>query len=572
MSPHDKALGSLRLAVLLLLLTLTSPRVAPAPAAAEVTSVSGGTGFQWTTGYALVQHPIPESNAEPWSVATDPHGNVWFVEQGTDQLGEYVPSTGAFVQHQIPTARSTPDAVASDSSGNIWFTELTSNKLGELPAGGSSMVEYPIPGIEVSLGSLSQPLGCGPGAVLAAPSGVIWVACLFSNQIDEFTPAQGTFARFDLPVFQSAPAGLVLDGKGDLWFTAADSNMLGKAVISQLRNGTDSGITEFAPLNQTYVYTYNHQTSFLGGSDVITSSIGTPSGIVIDSSGRLWVTEHVDTSFDSYDPATRSLVKYWNTQTFGAYGYTVTFPNGIAIAPDGDIWIGEHYGNRIAEFIPTAGVMTEYPVQCCNTTIAGVYSVALGPDGRLWYVEIGGEAIGEVVPDRSAPSLSLSLPQSSFELGADGTATVPLTFAEASGSPEKLGLNVSGITATGALSNMTARFTSSRVTLAPGTDAHTDLTLTLQGLAPGTYYLTLGATSQSGVVYSAILKLTVTSGSTVPPSALVPAAVAAVVVGGAAGLFLSRRSRGRRVRRRPLRLSLTSSNTKAPPPKVATTT
>ena len=122
--------------------------------------------------------------------------------------------------------------------------------------------------------------------------------------------------------------------------------MLGKAVIAQLKNGTSDGITEFAPINQTYVFEFSQQTSFLGGTTETKLSLPTPSGIAMDSDGRLWVTEHIDSSFDSYDPSSGSLVRYWTSQTDDDYGFKVTFPNGIAVAKNGTVWIAEHYGNR----------------------------------------------------------------------------------------------------------------------------------------------------------------------------------------------------------------------------------
>jgi virginiamycin B lyase len=569
LSPFRKA-SRLRSLIPLILAALVLPLAAPAPPA-QLAAPSAGVTFNWATGYVLVQHPLPLPDSQPWAITTDERGDVWFVEQGTNLLGEYSPATGSFTQYPIPTGNSTPDAITADRSGNIWFTELTADNLGELPAGGSSIVEYPIPPVSVNVGGLTQRVPCGPGSVISDPAGDVWVACLFSNQIDEFSAARHAFDAYDLPVFQSGPAGMVLDGKGDLWFTAADSNMLGEAVISGLVNGTSQGISEFAPLNQTYVYRSEHLTSFLGNTTVIRSSLPTPSGIALAPGGTLWVTEHVDSSFDSYNVATRSLTKYWTTQTFDAYGYQVTFPNGVAVDPSGDVWIGEHYGNRVAEFTPSSGTMTEYPVPCCATAIAGVYSVALAPDGRLWFVEIGGDAIGEAVPAHDPLSLSLSVPASSYSLGTDGAVTIPLTFALGSpGNRTDLALSLSGISATGAVQNMTARFSNPEVSLSPGGEARANLTLSLHGLNPGVYYLTLGATAPSGVIYSAILKLSVGPGTPSPTEwVLIPAAAATVVAAGGAGWMVARRSQGRRGRARSRLISITTTSTKAANPTPA---
>jgi len=520
--------------------------LAPAPARAALTTLSGGTNFELSNEYRIVLHAVPTGNSGPWSVSVDSQGTVWFLEETANQLVSYTPSTGAFQDYPIPTSQSGPQAVTTDASGNVWFTELTSSVLAELPHGSSKILEFPIPSLQLNIGSTNEPLDCGPGAIATDPSGFIWIACLFSNQIDEYSPGTGTFATFDLPVFPTGPAGLVEDGKGDLWFTAADANMLGKAVISQLVSGTSDGITEFAPLNQTYVFEYSEQTSFTGGETTLKSSLPTPSGIALSPDGRLWVTEHVDSSFDSYDPASGSLDRYWTSQTKGAFGFDVSFPNGIAVAKDGTVWIAEHYGNKVAEFDPASGELIEYSASCCSSAYGGIYTLALAPNGTPWFVEVQGNAIGELVPTNNASSFSVSLPTAATIPGSGGSVTLPLQFSESSG-PAVLSLELSGISGTGAPANMTAAFSPSSVSVDVGGHASSNLTLATDGLKPGVYYLTLTASNASQeVLYSVILRLTVT-GSSVSQTLIIAAAVVAVVV-VVTGAYLARRyptARGR---------------------------
>jgi virginiamycin B lyase len=522
--------------------------LAPVPARAAVTTLSGGTDFVLSNGYRIVLHPVPTGDSGPWSISVDRGGTVWFLEETTNQLASYTPGTGAFQEYPIPTSQSSPQAVTTDASGNVWFTELTSSMLAELPHGSSKIVEYPIPSLQLNIGSTTEPLDCGPGAIASDPSGFIWIACLFSNQIDEYSPGTGAFVTFDLPVFPTGPAGLVFDGRGDLWFTAADANMLGKAIISQLVSGTSDGITEFAPLNQTYVFEYSEQTSFTGGATTLKSSLPTPSGIALAPDGRLWVTEHVDSSFDSYDPASGSLDRYWTSQTYGAFGFDVSFPNGIAAAKDGTVWVAEHYGNKVAEFDPASGQLTEYSASCCSSAYAGIYTLALAPDGTPWFVEVQGNAIGELVPTDNASSISVNLPAAATIPGSGGSITLPLRFSESSG-PADLSLELSGISGTGAPANMTAAFSPSSVSLDAGDHASSNLTLATDGLKPGVYYLTLTANNASqDVLYSVILKLTVT-GSSVSQTLLIAAGAAVLAV--MTGAYLARRrSTARRHRQR----------------------
>jgi virginiamycin B lyase len=472
---------------------------------------------------------------------------VWFLEETSNRLGSFAPATGTFQEYQIPTAASHPQSVTTDVDGNVWFTELGVDKLGELPHGSSQIVEYSVPSLPVSLGSTTQELSCGPGAIAIGPTGSIWTACLFSNQIDEFFPGNRTFASFDLPVFPSGPAGLLLDKRGDLWFTAADANMLGRAVVSELRNGTADGITEFAPLNQTYVFQFAQQTSLLGGTVTEKSSLPTPSGIALDGHGRLWVTEHTDSSFDSYDPASGSLVRYWTSQTHGAFGFRVSFPNGVAVASDDTVWIAEHYGNKVAEFNPSTGQLVEYPA-CCSGAYAGVYTLAIGPDGTPWFVETQGNAIGELVPSTDASPVTAILPTSGSMPSSGGTLAIPIAFTEpdSAKSSAHLLLDISGISASGALQNMTASFSAGSLDISPGQTSTSDLTLSTNNLTPGVYYLTLTASASSqGVLYSVILKVTVLGGN---QAWLLPALIATTALIVASGAFLFSRGWRRRSR------------------------
>ena len=209
-------------------------------------------------------------------------------------------ASSIFQEYNIPTPNSGLSSIAADNTSAIWFTELNSNRLGEWHDG--VIKEYTIPGAEISVGGKNQVQACGPTSVVPDRSNDIWVICIFSNQIDEFFPANGSFFSFNLPVFQSGPAGLVFDQYGNFWFTAADAAMLGHGIVSQLVNNTSDGITEFPPLNNSYVFNFQESTNFLGDTRNVQSSLPTPSGIALTLDGNtLWISEHVDSSFDSFN-------------------------------------------------------------------------------------------------------------------------------------------------------------------------------------------------------------------------------------------------------------------------------
>jgi virginiamycin B lyase len=54
------------------------------------------------------------------------------------------------------------------------------------------------------------------------------------------------------------------------------------------------------------------------------------------------------------------------------------------------LWFTEATANNIAQ-IPTAGVVTEYPVP---TSASGLAGIALGPNNQIWFTEHTANKIG----------------------------------------------------------------------------------------------------------------------------------------------------------------------------------
>ena len=548
--------SSKALAMLVLSLVIFTLLPGSLPANKVQSAAAYSTGGVQQTTYEIIQHPLPNGSTEPWAIATDSAGRVWFVEQGSNQLGMLQPLTNNITEYSIPTPNSTAISVAVDGLGNVWLTELTADRLGELKNGSSSIIEYPVSGAPYQIAGHTQFQSCGPSGVVPDSSGHIWVLCLFSNQIDEFFPNNGTFQSFDLPVYQSGPAGLVFDHQGNFWFTAADADMLGHGIVSQLQNGNSSGITEFAPANQTYTFTFEHALGPLGPYQNYTSSLPTPSGIALAPDGNtLWITEHVDSSFDSYNIQSKSFIRFWTSKTNGAFGYSVSFPNGVAVDKEGNVWISEHYGNKIAEFNPNTEALTEYIVPCCAGGSAGTYTLTLGANGVVWFVEISGNAIGELKPTAANQTFSLNLGSSSVDLGPSGSATIPLKLSMVGSSlATNVSLDISGISGTGELSGASAQFSPARLQISGTGNASTELTLNTEGLSAGSYYLTVSATLlPEGVIYSQILKLTVSSYAPLLTYGVIIGAVVSVFVIGVIAFKMRHRKKFMASRRKSSR-------------------
>jgi virginiamycin B lyase len=140
---------------------------------------------------------------------------------------------------------------------------------------------------------------------------------------------------------------------GDLWFTEAGSNMIGRMTTG------GSIVAEYAvpPI----------------AGQIATSN---PGSITSGSDGRLWFT--TNGYANSIDAVTVG----------GSFSrYPVPTPNallgGITAGPDGNVWFTEEHA--VGRVTP-GGSFAEYPVA------GDVAGIAAGPDGNLW--------AGEVVPNQ----------------------------------------------------------------------------------------------------------------------------------------------------------------------------
>ncbi len=464
------------------------------------------------------------------------------------------PKTASFREYNVTTPNSLLEEISIDGFGNPWFTELNGEHLGELNVSSGMILEFSIPN--------------GPGNLPCGPIGVtpyktsIWITCEFSDQIDQFFSENSTFASYDLPIFYSAPLDIVFDSTGNFWFSAADSNMIGYVTTSTLRAGTTDGIQEFAPRNVSYLMTVTNPQAPPGlgqsknGNQTIVSSLATPSQLALSPDGKeIWITEHVSSSFDEYDINSKVLDKYWTSRTHNP-NYANSLPNGIAVGSNGIVWIAEHYGNKIAEFDPTTRTMTEYPIPCCGSQLAGTLYLALGQNSSVWFTELYGNNIGELVPAESNGSFYISPENTTIALtGKGGNASIPIhVSSDLSNQPQSVSFDISGVTESGLISNASVYYSPPEIALTSNGSGTSELNFRTENLSPGNYYLTAsGRSSLTGDIYSTIISLVITD---LPnyPSLLTDGVILGVVLAfatvGSLVVILRRRPRRSRLPRK----------------------
>jgi virginiamycin B lyase len=168
---------------------------------------------------------------------------------------------------------------------------------------------------------------------------------------------KGTLTQFRVPTPGADPNDIVAGPDGNLWFTEAHANKIG-------RSTPQGGIAEFA---------------------VPTPDSGL-TAIAAGPDGNLWFTESIADTIGRITP--RGAIAEFAIPTAAAQ------PLYIAAGPDGNLWFTEAHANKIGRITPQ-GRISEFAVP---TADAGLSGITAAVDGNVWFVEYNPTIIGRITP------------------------------------------------------------------------------------------------------------------------------------------------------------------------------
>ena len=204
--------------------------------------------------------------------------------------------------------------------------------------------------------------------------GAILVACIWVSLSAPVAHAATTIAEYDIPTADSQPLGIVQGPDGNMWFTEAIGNKIGKI--------TPSGV--------------------IGEYDIPTPDAG-PASICAGLDGNLWFTEINGNKIGKI--TTSGVITEYDIPTPAAY------PLDIACGGDGNMWFTETFANKIGKITPS-GVISEYDVP---TPDAFPAMLIWGPGDVIWFTENGTNLIAVITSEGAI--YEASLPAESQPLG-----------------------------------------------------------------------------------------------------------------------------------------------------------
>jgi len=162
--------------------------------------------------------------AQFMGITLDSKGNVWIGEVMSNYLARYNPDTKNFKVFTITEPNSQPGVMRFDKNGVLWVCNLHAQQLGVLMTeeGGKSVYSVvDLPGYN----AIPQGLAIGD-------DGKIWVVDSMMGEVSYFDPMSLRWNIFTIPTPNAQPMNVAIDSKGDVWFTESDrnANKIGRVV------------------------------------------------------------------------------------------------------------------------------------------------------------------------------------------------------------------------------------------------------------------------------------------------------------------------------------------------------
>jgi streptogramin lyase len=306
--------------------------------------------------------------------------------------GDGVASQG-YKEWLVPTPNSYPAQIAiNPADGIVWISERDGNRIARFDPQTGTFVEYTVPMTD------SQPWG-----LVVDGSGDVWFAEMAGNQIGRFDPQAETFVEYPVPTPASEPRDVAVHGTtGNIWFTERAGNKIGKlepgtGFVTEYNvptaNAQPGGLAIYGP-RAWFAETVSNKLGRVSLSDGtidetppihIPNSL--PEDVVINYAGYPWVTEVQGNEISIFKVST----------IYGFVPYTVptpaSEPYGIALASDGwTVWFTERAGNQLGRF---DGAFAEFPLPTPDSSPTGI---AIDSAGCAWYAAPTANQIGRFCP------------------------------------------------------------------------------------------------------------------------------------------------------------------------------
>jgi sugar lactone lactonase YvrE len=336
----------------------------------------------------------------PSGIVSDGKGHLMVGDMFNDSIRQLTRDGTNWTVTTIATNTVRPQGIARDPQGNLYVTGLETNVVWQL---------HPV-GTNYSSEVIFGPFSC-PGSIWITVDGQtnMYVTCTFGSFVEAITRtstnwvatviADGTvdsagFTNLDERFVD--PEGIARDQVGNLYIGETYSETVRE--ISPV--GTNWGVTTIAGSYKNF--------GLLDGTNG-DAQFSAPTGIAIDSSGTLFVT---DWGFGSMRKIRHEGTNWVVTTIAGPNDDNFKWPMGVAVDPDGTVYVTDHQRHLIRQGVPFV------PTLNCEL---------LGHQVRLSWSQLATNYVLETSTSLSPSANWMSLPETPTNYGSDFQLTYPIT-------------------------------------------------------------------------------------------------------------------------------------------------
>lgn len=355
-----------------------------------------GTGNAKSNNY-VKEYKIPTDCTLPQAIATDPEGNIWFVESNTGNLAKFDPVLESFTEYENSfwpkSEHSMMWGMDYAPDGTMWFTEEKYNSVWKFNIQDEEYQRFSFPSED---NSYPQRLKIqGSKLVINDFKGnkiVFSDYARYGEEVSKFTPSDERSYSYSIPSNRpdAVTADFTIEGE-NLWYT--NWVLDGAGILAKIN------LTEFDLLiqNEEEVLTFELFS--------LPANLNTPNGITADSNGNIWLVDSSSSLFFKFNPINENFTQYVTSNpqksTYGNYTgdikSPVSRPYWIDVDSSGKLVFNEQGSNRIGVFDPNSESLVEYSIpsknphwgDCGNIQNCGIsqiFDFVIKGD-KIWFTE-----------------------------------------------------------------------------------------------------------------------------------------------------------------------------------------
>ncbi|MGI0057417.1 MAG: virginiamycin B lyase family protein [Nitrosarchaeum sp.] len=297
----------------------------------------------------IIEYELPESS-KPLYPLYDGKNSIWISDPSSPRLWQFALDTQKFTSYSFDGL--TTMILTQDNQGRIWFTDTPRNQIGYFDPSNQQIFTKSLPKIAPVIYDNTATF------IQADFDGNIWIVITNKDVILKYQPKLDTFEEIKMPVRESLPFALTIDGEGKIWFTESATGKIG------FINPKNNDISEFTPERP----------------------LASPEALVFDDAGNLWIAEHTGIAITKFDPIFETFERI-------SVPDQKSLPYGMSFDRYGNIWIAQHGIDKIAAYDPNNKNLIEVPIPTATSFVQ--FSTSDSKD-NVWFVEQQGNKLAMI--------------------------------------------------------------------------------------------------------------------------------------------------------------------------------